>query len=164
MARNNPHRKDAQALAISTDGDDQLIGTRNAEEISGGLGNDTIIGGYGSDTLIGDDGNDTLWGYNEWGVPDVLVGGAGSDTFVFNHPGESLNADGQRDVIADFETGVDKIDLSSEYMAGITADDITITATGFTVDFHYDGNDLIPDPWMAVDVTGTIALSDFVFA
>lgn len=126
----------AQALAVTTDGDDFLIGSRNDDEIHGGDGNDYIQGGYGSDTLLGEGGNDTLWGYNQWGVSDVLIGGAGSDTFYFDHPGESLlfwsgTPNPTQDVIPDFESGVDAIQLGG-YIAdgGVTLADITINDHG----------------------------------
>lgn len=166
-----------QALAASTDGDDFLIGTRGDDLIDGGAGNDYIQGGFGSDTLIGGDGDDTLWGYNEWGVSDVLFGGAGADQFYFSHPGESMNLDGQRDLIGDFNASEgDKI-VFAEYMAGITADNVIVTDMGDAdpttfrvgVDFGYDGNEPLPDPWMAFDVISPSGiapdpLTDFVYA
>jgi VCBS repeat-containing protein len=90
----------------------RLTGTSNAETIdlsaktllggmavNGGDGNDTIIGTTGNDILVGDTGADTL------------TGGAGADLFRY-----LLNADSKasrRDVITDFVSGVDKIDLAA---------------------------------------------------
>jgi len=59
--------------------------------------------GDGADTLLGEAGQDTL----EGGVgDDVLRGGADADVFVFN-PGAGV------DTIADFEDGVDLLDISA---------------------------------------------------
>jgi Ca2+-binding RTX toxin-like protein len=66
-----------------------------------------LFGGGGHDTLFGGDGNDTLLG---GGGADGLTGGTGADTFRYDSTADS-NA-GLWDVIGDFQTGVDKIDLS----------------------------------------------------
>lgn len=110
--------------------DDDLI--ENVGEISGtvdlGSGNDeyhgsaatgavTVQGGAGTDRLTGGTGNDILAGGS--GV-DVLTGGAGRDIFVFaslsDSPDLALRSDQPkylRDVISDFRSGEDKIDLSA---------------------------------------------------
>jgi serralysin len=64
------------------------------DRLYGGDGNDTLIGGLADDTLDGGSGNDTL------------DGGAGEDTFVFR-------AGHDADIITDFETGIDTLDLTS---------------------------------------------------
>ena len=63
------------------------------DQIYGGIGNDDIYGGAGFDLIVGGAGN------------DVLRGEAGNDTFVFA-------AAFGNDVITDFDTGLDKINLS----------------------------------------------------
>lgn len=63
------------------------------------------MGGDGDDKLYGGDGNDTLVGGEG---ADFLFGGAGADLFVFVPSNTS-----ERDVIGDFQTGLDKIDLSA---------------------------------------------------
>jgi Ca2+-binding RTX toxin-like protein len=73
-----------------------------------GSANAVLIGGSNSDQLFGNDGNDTLQG---GGGADYLFGGAGSDTFVYKSITDSTPA--QTDLIADFQTGIDKIDLSA---------------------------------------------------
>ncbi len=103
-------------------GEDQLFGQAGADQIQGGRGADTLRGGGGADTLEGGEGHDRLTG--EAGR-DILIGGRGNDTLT-GGPG-SGNGDGQRDVfvflplaqggggadtIRDFETGIDRIDLS----------------------------------------------------
>jgi Ca2+-binding RTX toxin-like protein len=73
-------------------------------------GNDSIVGGTGNDNLNGGAGADVLTG---GAGADVLTGGTEADTFVFLAIGDSTAAIGGRDTITDFESGVDKIDLSA---------------------------------------------------
>ncbi|MFU8882429.1 MAG: hypothetical protein ACNA7Q_08685, partial [Rhodobacterales bacterium] len=75
----------APIFLFGADGDDLLLG---------GAGDDTLSGGAGDDTLIGGAGND-------W-----LVGGEGADQFVFR-------SGFGRDVIADFEPGIDVINFAA---------------------------------------------------
>lgn len=94
-----------------------VTGTAGRDQIIGGTGNDRIIGGAGDDILVDGAGSDTL------------VGGAGRDIFV-------LTADGQTDVIADFEPGIDRLDMG-ELGRFYTLDAIgfTSTATGGSFSF-----------------------------
>ncbi len=62
-------------------------------------GNDTLEGGTGNDFLAGGLGQDTM------------TGGIGNDTFVYTLVEESGAAFSQRDIIMDFATTSDKIDL-----------------------------------------------------
>ncbi len=78
-----------------TNGDDRLIGNDRDNVISGLAGDDVIRGGAGNDELVGHRGDDLLWG------------GEGADRFDFN---EARNFG--VDIVMDFETGVDRIDLS----------------------------------------------------
>lgn len=89
-------------------GDDTLSGDAGKDYLNGGTGNDTLSGGAGDDKLVGgsgDDviaggaGNDHMWGGNWWKD-------GGNDTFV-------VSAGGGKDMIHDFETDHDQIDLSS---------------------------------------------------
>jgi Ca2+-binding RTX toxin-like protein len=70
-------------------------------------GNLILFGGGGHDTLFGGDGNDLILG---GGGADGLTGGAGADTFRYDAASDSTS--GLYDLIGDFQTGVDKIDLS----------------------------------------------------
>jgi Ca2+-binding RTX toxin-like protein len=69
--------------------------------VTGTGGRDQIIGGAGADTLRGGAGDDIL---ADGGGDDRLEGGAGADLFI-------LCRDGVADVIADFEAGIDRLDL-----------------------------------------------------
>ena len=74
------------------DGGQTATGTAGRDQILGGTGADDIRGGAGDDILVDGAGRDTLYG------------GAGEDVFV-------LRADGAIDVIADFEVGIDRLDM-----------------------------------------------------
>ncbi|WP_414471007.1 Ig-like domain-containing protein [Microvirga sp. M2] len=88
-------------------GNDRLYGGSGHDRLDGGSGHDRLDGGAGNDTLLGGTGNDTLVG----GLGrDQLGGGAGRDVFVFTTVAES-RVGAQRDVIHDFQSGHDRIDL-----------------------------------------------------
>ncbi|MFZ4690294.1 MAG: calcium-binding protein [Polymorphobacter sp.] len=73
--------------------------------IEGGVGNDTIIGSNGADRIIGGAG------------ADLLFGGDGSDSFVYASTADSGVGTSRGDIIGDFISGVDSLDLT-----GIDAD------------------------------------------
>ncbi|RYG87095.1 MAG: hypothetical protein EON59_08375 [Alphaproteobacteria bacterium] len=85
----------------ATEGADRLTGDANDNVINARGGNDTINGAGGNDTIIGGTSYDTL------------TGGTGNDTFAFASAAEIGDRPGARDVITDFTTGQDKIDLSA---------------------------------------------------
>ena len=85
---------------VGTNFNDILNGSSLADVLMGGGGNDTINGNGGADTLIGGLGKDTL------------TGGLGADTFVLIAAGNSPVGSG-RDVIVDFLSGTDEIDLTA---------------------------------------------------
>ncbi len=70
-------------------------------------GNLILYSGAGNDELIGGDGGDILFAA---GGADDLTGGAGADTFRYDSTADSTT--GSNDEILDFQSGVDKIDLS----------------------------------------------------
>lgn len=71
-----------------------------ALRLDGDRGNDSLRGGNGDDTLIGGTGRDTL------------SGGSGADVFVFASAADSGVTTATRDVIEDFSSGTDRIDLT----------------------------------------------------
>ncbi len=91
--------------------DDLIYADVGSDTAYGDLGNDTIYGGQDNDFLYGGDGNDVLYGDRG---NDYLEGGAGIDTFVFrlNHG---------TDTIADFVSGTDKLQFSSDLFASASA-------------------------------------------
>lgn len=88
-------------------GNDWLEGQAGADRIEGQSGQDVLLGGGAADVLSGGAGGDWLAGD---GGADTLYGGAGWDVFVIRSGADSRP--GARDTIADFEAGVDLIDLS----------------------------------------------------
>ena len=89
------------------DGGHDFAGGAARDQIIGGAGADDIRGGAGDDILVDGAGGDTLYG------------GDGADVFV-------LRADGDDDVIADFEVGIDRLDM------GELGRFYTLDALGFT--------------------------------
>ncbi|NNG72369.1 RTX toxin [Rhizobium laguerreae] len=87
-----------------TEGNDYLPHTGQSnggnETYKGLGGNDVLKGGAGSDVIIGGAGK------------DIMSGGIGSDTFTFKTATET-GSGWNRDVITDFQHGVDKINLSA---------------------------------------------------
>ncbi len=81
-------------------GDDEINGRGGADMLHGEHGNDEIKGGDGDDVIIGGEGR------------DVMEGDAGADRFVFENVLHSGTTNATRDIIEDFEQGIDKIDLS----------------------------------------------------
>jgi Ca2+-binding RTX toxin-like protein len=69
-------------------------------------GNLLVFGGAGHDTLTGGDGADVLIG---GGRSDALTGGGGADTFRYDSVSDSTVA--TPDLIGDFQTRLDRIDL-----------------------------------------------------
>ena len=133
------------------DGDDVLSGQGGDDIISGGNGKDLIFGGYGADTLSG---------------------GAGSDTFVFSSAAASQMLNGKpMDVITDFETNVDHIDLTAFNLQNgqfIELDNQVIGGTNYSViGVDANGNHQLDEGEFAVAVKmapGTVLhLQDFLF-
>lgn len=95
--------------AKGTSGADTIYGNQVANVLSGNAGADTLFGGGGNDQLIGGAGADILWGE------------AGADVFVLSN---TTHADG--DQIQDFQSGVDRLELSGDasfsmkYANGVT--------------------------------------------
>jgi serralysin len=103
------HNNDPRSFiekAIGGSGRDVIRGNAAANILQGGSGNDNLYGREGSDTLNSGSGNDKLSGQSE---ADVLIGGKGTDTFVFRNTSDSQGR--EKDVIRDFQSGVDRIDL-----------------------------------------------------
>ncbi|MCE3272364.1 MAG: hypothetical protein K0S57_2761 [Ramlibacter sp.] len=82
-------------------GDNTLVGNSAANVLSGGAGADLVLGGGGNDELRGGAGRDTL------------TGGAGADSFDYNAVTDSGATRTTWDIVKDFVSGVDKIDLST---------------------------------------------------
>lgn len=95
-----------------SEGNDSLTGGNQDDNLDGGAGNDMLRGLEGADTIAGQEGS------------DVLYGGPGADLFIVgSHTVTDPNA---VDVIADFETGIDKIIADG----GLIFSDLTFIARG----------------------------------
>lgn len=88
--QNNIENLDSSLLAVGLSA--ALNGNNAANVIKGHAGVDRINGGAGFDTMSG---------------------GAAADTFIFGSVGQIGNALGARDIITDFLSGTDQIDLSN---------------------------------------------------
>lgn len=86
---------------------DVLSGEDGADILNGEAGSDVLVGGAGADILSGEADTDFL---NGEGGADQLIGGAGADVFLYALATDSTAA--ATDLIADFQRGVDVIDLS----------------------------------------------------
>lgn len=115
-------------------GNDTINGNAGQDIIRGGNGNDTINGGADNDSLFGDAGNDSLLGaagndlldggagndtLNGQSGNDIIIGGQGRDSLnggteadIFRFAfGDTTTNSATIDIITDFTTGSDKIDL-----------------------------------------------------
>jgi VCBS repeat-containing protein len=124
-------------------GNDTINGTGKGDLVYAGSGNDTvkgndwddtIYGGSGSDTINGNNGCDTIIG--GYGA-DKLTGSNGDDRFVYLSASDS-NAT-RFDVVSDFRSGSDRIDLTA--LGTLSFLDLTSTNTfvpPHTVAWLYD--------------------------
>ncbi len=158
-------------------GDIQLSGdlatgnTVSDDYLDGGSGADRLYGGGGKDVLIGGTG------------ADILSGGADADVFKYTSTNQSGLAAGQRDLITDFQKGVDKIDLSAIDAKLLYAGDQAFKYVQYDpnrqlmageVTSHYDAasgktlvevsDGLAAGPEMRIELSGNVQLSatDFV--
>ncbi|HEY0044053.1 MAG TPA: M10 family metallopeptidase C-terminal domain-containing protein, partial [Allosphingosinicella sp.] len=134
--------------------------------VLGGAGTDILIGSAAADTLSGGDGDDYLRGS---GGGDSLEGGAGRDVFAYTAISDSSGP--ASDTIADFVSGVDRIDLSGldvqsvSLSAGAGYTDLLATAAAGTLTVRVHGTLAQADLVIArsPSITGTAA-ADFLFA
>jgi Ca2+-binding RTX toxin-like protein len=98
-----------------------LIGGWASDNLRGASGNDSLLGGGRSDRLYGRAGDDTLDGgigadalYGNRGV-DIMTGGPDEgrrDRFIYFNEDETGVGAGNRDIITDFVSGEDRIEIS----------------------------------------------------
>lgn len=96
-----------QTINLKAEAFSDVGGLRGNVSIAKGVIVENAIGGAGNDTLTGNEGNNRLTGGKG---ADKLHGGAGADTFVYHRIGDSTPQN--PDVIQDFQSGLDKIDLT----------------------------------------------------
>jgi Ca2+-binding RTX toxin-like protein len=173
-------------IIYSGDGNDTVVVEGGDNQVFAGYGNDKIYGGKGNDTLHGSYGSDFISdvkGYNS------IAGGEGSDRIVFSassnriyggeygktgdgdrdyftlaswHKNVNLTLPGQKgDLIADFEVGLDKIDLAA---LGVQASQIFIDTfqNGYMVNM-FDGQNATSFG-VRTGRSGALTEQDFIFA
>ena len=159
----------AGVRAAATQGSDLLTGTAGSDSIRALAGDDSVFGLAGSDSLDGGSGDDLLVG----GLGrDLLTGGTGSDVFRLESHRDSLAGSG-RDQILDFQSGTDKIDLSSmgsfnfigkRAFSG-TEGELRYVKNGFATIVEGDLNgDKLADFQIELGATAVPVVSDFIFA
>jgi serralysin len=127
---------------LGSTGNDTIAGGRDDDQIDGGAGNNSLFGNLGNDVIVGASGNDSLFGGGDNDAIiggggddflsgdrgfDTLAGGAGADQFLLASSADS------RDVITDFQSGVDKIQLPGNLTladVSIASNQIILAATG----------------------------------
>jgi Ca2+-binding RTX toxin-like protein len=142
-------------------GNDNLTGNSGANTLLSGAGNDILRGLAGNDALYGGAGADRLTGASG---RDLLYGGAAdgvADVFVYGAITDSPNGATTRDVIYDFASGIDDIELmgidANSALAGDQAFTWAVTtATANAVWYAVSGADLL----LRGDVNGD-AVYDF---
>lgn len=168
------------------DGDDTLWGGHDNDELYGGNGNDEIVAGRGDDLVYGGDGDDIIGGGSQ---NDILFGEAGNDTisggtgddFIIGGSGDDqleglrghdvfvFDALSGHDVVLDFETGTDTLDLSQWYTNydGLTievGDAGTMLSYGDNSIFLQGVNDLqADDVSFGFDAGTNVYTDNFVF-
>ena len=132
------------AAAVPQDaspGVDILRGTRDSDAISGLSGADILVGhggddslrgGKGWDALLGGDGDDVLIGGRG---DDFLLGGEGADVFHFREGSG-------RDLIEDFEVGVDTISIGR---GARSMDELTFIQDGADVLVRFADVEIVVD-------------------
>ena len=134
------------SVRLGTDSANTLSGGGGEDYVYGAGGDDNLSGGGDSDVVRGGDGNDRVdGGYGS----DALYGGAGNDTFVFSHG---------RDIVQDFESGKDHIEVTSSVVHSFSQLSISGDASGSTVTVSDLGSMFLADI-----SPSHLHASDFVF-
>lgn len=117
--------------------------------IAKGVTLENAIGGTHNDTLIGNNANNRLTG---GGGADTLRGGGGADVFVYDKASDSTAA--SADLITDFVSGRDKIDLTGLSKATLTQLRLVRAYTGRAGDTIVRFNPYSQRYFVAIDLTG----------
>ena len=137
---------DDRNLFYGGNGNDRIFDGNGASTMWGGSGNDTIVAEGGADLLYGEAGDDYLNGgagadrlYGGSGN-DYMLGGTGADVFVFEL-GNGI------DRIGDFELGLDRVEIASAAVGGMTDPAAVVAAYGVVgpgyVDLYFGSGELI---------------------
>ncbi|MFL9840551.1 calcium-binding protein [Sphingomonas sp. ST-64] len=137
------------------DGNDELSGGAGDDVLIGGNGNDTIRDGSGSDALYGEAGNDVFFLEGGETGSDLYYGGSGADSYIVT------GGAGQRDYIADFEAGIDRIQFYSSVFASYAAIQAAMTQQGNDTVINLGNGDFIA--LLGVQMS-TLRASDFGYS
>lgn len=146
---------------------DWLRGENGRDTLKGGDGRDRLLGGKNNDELFGNKGNDILTGH---GGKDILTGGLGRDVFRFKNASDSQV--GRADIVKDFVSGVDVLDLSAMsdtrfvlwlggHFTGEGPRVITKTVGDKTIILADVDGDTTTDFRLILEGTSTISVGDF---
>lgn len=109
---------------LGTDNADRMVGLESGDHFAAGGGADLLLGGTGGDVLDGGPGDDKIVGgkggdylIGEWGT-DTMSGGAGYNQFAFNYVQESKPGGANRDTITDFTRGQDHLTFTQLELEG----------------------------------------------
>jgi Ca2+-binding RTX toxin-like protein len=116
----------AGSLLHGAGGEDALVANDAGLILEGRAGNDLLYGGAGDDILIGGSGS------------DILYGGDGRDTFTWGIDDLLAGKDSASDIIKDFDSAQDSIDLSELLSLGLQAEDINIIKDGDDIKLWFD--------------------------
>lgn len=130
----------------------------NAGDLRGFSGGVYLLGSGGRDTLRGGAQADTLHGLQGG---DALLGGAGADRFIYGAIADSTPA--QADTIFDFQSGVDKLDLTAlRTGAGTAVRTGVVSQAGATFVFVDVGADGSTDMLIQLAATPSLASGDIL--
>jgi RTX calcium-binding nonapeptide repeat (4 copies) len=98
------------AVTVNGTSGNDVIKLGNAlNQVNTGNGSNIVQGGSLVDTIIGGTGIDKIAGN---GGADILTGGAGADVFKFRNVTDSGVGAAARDIITDFVSGADRLNIS----------------------------------------------------
>ena len=138
--------------AVGTELDDEIAGSAAFEYIFALDGDDVILADAGDDIVLAGNGDDFIVGGEG---DDELLGHSGADTFVYGI------GDGH-DVVHDFTSGVDRIDLRwFPRVAGFEDLNLLVGDEATVIDFERFGGGSITLEHVAI---ADLDASDFVFS
>ena len=106
---------------IGTSGSDVLAGSSSGELLDGQAGNDVLVGGGGGDTLYGGTGMDIL---QDGAGANILDVGADNVGDLVRFTPDALNAGDVSDLIINFNSGTDGVDLSQLFTVNTNTGDM----------------------------------------
>lgn len=138
-----------QTINLNAEAFSDVGGMKGNVSIAKGVTVENAIGGSHDDTLIGNNANNRLKG---GGGADTLRGGGGADVFVYDNASDSTAAGA--DLITDFVSGRDRIDLTGLSQSTRTQLRLVHTYSGRAGDTLVRFNAYSNRYFFAIDLTG----------